>query len=229
MKFIVVGLGNFGSELGVKLTEMGHEVIGVDLRSERVEAYKDKMAYTVMLDTTNPSCIKMLPVSTTDCVIIAIGENEAASIMSSAVFKQTGIKRIISRAVTPLQTTVLQAMGIEEIVYPEQESAERLSNTLDLKGVLDSFSLSKAYNIVEAKVPEPLAGKTIAEIDFRKNYNLNVLTLLKLKKHTSIIGTVSHVREVLGVVKPETILEADDYLVIFGKIRDIRQFLAKEW
>ncbi len=228
MKFIIIGLGNFGASLAVKLTDLGHEVVGVDLRQDKVEAYKDKMAYTVNVDTTNPSCINALPLSGTDCAIIAIGENEAASVMSTAVMKQTFIKRIISRAVTPLQTTVLEAMGIEEIIYPEDESAERLANSLDLKGVLDSFSLSQYYNIVEAKVPPLFIGKTIEEVDFRRTYQLNVLTLLKNKKTVNLLGAVSSSREVLGIVLPETVLEADDYLVVFGKTKDIKRFLQEE-
>jgi trk system potassium uptake protein TrkA len=225
MKFIIIGLGNFGASLAIKLTQLGHEVVGVDLRAEKVEAFKDKMSYTIALDTTNPGCIQHLPIAETDCVIIAIGENEAASIMSTAVMKQTKIKRIISRAVSPLQNTVLEAMGIEEIVHPEEESANKLAYSLDLKGVLDSFAISKAYNIIEAKVPDSMVGNSIAEIDFRRQYNLNVLTILKRKKTTSMLGTTSYTREVTGVVLPETILEADDYLVLFGKITDIRRFL----
>ena len=130
MKYIIFGLGNFGSSLGQKLTEQGNEVIGVDNDMAKVDSLKEKISHTVCLDSTDQFTVSGLPLKDTDVVIVAIGEDQGANIMTSAVLKNLNVKRLISRAITPLHETVLEAMGINEIVHPEEETAERWAKKL---------------------------------------------------------------------------------------------------
>ena len=125
MKYIVIGLGVFGSSIAEKLAEMGNEVIGVDLSMSKVESIKDKITHAISLDATDIEAVKNLPLDDTDIVIIGIGQDKAANIMAGALMKQLHVKRLISRAVDPLQRTVLETMGIEEIIHPERETADR--------------------------------------------------------------------------------------------------------
>src|SRR5690606_28756641 len=113
----------------------------------------------------------------------------------------------IGRAVSKLQTTVLEAMGVTEIVYPEEESADRLAKSLDLEGVIDSFTISGSHNIVEVNVPDRYVGKTIEEVGFRQKYHLNILTILKCTQDTNAIGAQRTIKEVVGVVTPDTVLK----------------------
>lgn len=228
MKYIIIGLGNFGGSLGVKLMELGHEVIGLDNRMEKVEAFKDRLAQTICIDTTDPAAVRILPLKETDCVIVAIGENEGASIMSTAVMKQMKVKRLIGRAVSSLQTTVLEAMGVTTIVHPEEEAAHRLAQSLDLEGVIDSFALTQSHNIVEAEVPEKYVGESIEGVGFRQKYRLNVLTILKTKSVKNALGASTTSKEVIGVVTPDTILEAGDVMVVYGKTKDIKRMLQQD-
>lgn len=138
------------------------------------------------------------------------------------------VRRLISRAITPLHETVLQAIGVDEIVHPEEETAERLAKTLEMKGVIDSFNVSESYNIIEAKVPERYVGKTIGETDFRKNYKINVLTIIRMEQVSNIFGVTQKRKKVLGVVAPSTVMEKNDILVVFGDIKDIREMLHLE-
>lgn len=214
--------------MSVRLTAMGHEVIGVDSDMNKVEAVKDKITHAINLDATSLPAVKTLPFKDTDVVIISIGEDIGASIMTTAIFKQLNVKRLISRAITPLHETVLQAIGVDEIVHPEEETAERLAKTLEMKGVIDSFNVSESYNIIEAKVPERYVGKTIGETDFRKNYNINVLTIIRLEQVSNIFGVIQKRKKVMGVVSPGTVMERNDILVVFGDIKDIREMLHLE-
>lgn len=228
MKVIIIGLGNFGASLSSKLTHLGHEVIGVDNKMEKVNALKEQITHTVCLDCTDPQAVTNLPLKETDLVIISIGEDEGASIMATAVMKQHKVKRIISRAVTPLQSTVLEAMGIQEIVHPEEEAADRLAKRLNIKGVVDSFELAGEFNIIEAKVPEDYVGKTLQEAGTVKNFNVVVLTTMKERESKNILGVKKNVTEVKGVANRNTVLEKDEIMVLFGKITDIRRMLKQD-
>lgn len=221
MKYIIIGLGSFGASLAIKLTEMGHEVIGVDRNMAKVDALKESITHTICLDSTDSQAITYLPFKDTNVVIVAIGENEGANIMATAVIKQAGVQRLISRALSPLHETVLQAMGVDEIVHPEEETAERWAKKLNHDGVLDSFDLGEDYSIIEAKVPAKYVGKTIGEVGFRKNYRVVLLTTLKITEEKSLIGTKHRVTNVQGVARLSTQLETDDILVMYGNKKDL--------
>jgi trk system potassium uptake protein TrkA len=228
MKFIVIGLGNFGSSLAEKLTESGNEVIGVDSNFQRVESLKDKITFTVCMDATNPETVKTLPLKDTDIVIIAIGEDKGANIMSSAVMKNLHAKRLISRAIDATHENVLSAMGITEIANPEVETAERWAKKLSLTNLLDSFELTADFSIVELEVPNSFIGKTLDEIGFRRNYNLVVLTTIREERKESLIGVNRMVKQVQGVSSPDTRLQKGEVMVVYGHNTDIKKLLKIE-
>ena len=225
MKYIIVGIGNFGGYLAKRLTNLGHEVIGVDTSESRIELIKDSITHAIVMDATDAAAVKNLPLKDTDVVIIAIGEDIGASIMSTAIFKQLKPKRIIGRAINDLHETVIQAIGIDEIIHPEEETADRLAKRLEMKGVLDSLEISDEYNIVEVKVPERYVEMTVAEADIRKEYYLNILTVIKLEQRKNLLGINTPHKNVIGVVTPEYKFEVDDILLLFGKIKNIQDFL----
>jgi len=222
MKFIVFGLGHFGAALAIRLTEMGHEVIGVDNKMSRIEQLKNEITHTVCLNSTDKEAVSSLPLKDANAVIVAIGEDEAASLLTTALLKQLNVKRIIGRIVSDLQKTVLTAMCIEEFVLPEEESAERLAMRLDLKEVVDSFKISEKYSIVEGLVPKKFVGITVGEADFINSYKVLVLTLIK--QH-SADGIRNLSREVTGIATANTIMQENDVLVLFGELLNIRSLL----
>ncbi|AZB17525.1 TrkA family potassium uptake protein [Chryseobacterium indologenes] len=224
MKVIIIGLGNFGGSLAAKLTQQGNEVIGVDSRSEKVNLYKDTLSHTICMNATDQGAIAHLPLKNTDIVMVCIGEDEGANIMVTALFKNLGVKRLISRSINPLHENVLKAIGVSEIVRPEEETAERWAKKLCLKGIIDSFELNKNFSIIELVVPEKYIDKTIAEVGFRENYNVLILTVISAMEEKNFLGkskTVSHVK---GIPEPNTLLEKDDILVIYGSNTDLQKF-----
>lgn len=226
MKYIVLGLGNFGRALSIRLTELGHEVIGVDNSMAKVEKLKEKVTHTVCMDSTDRDAVSTLPLRDADAVIIAIGEDEAASLLATALVKQLHAKRIIGRVVSELQLTVLEAMQIDEYIRPETESAERLAMRLDNIDIIDSFKISDKYSIVEAIVPERYIGKTLKEADLTNQYKVIVLTTIR-KHRTERDGKIQKTEEVTGIAKSTTILQEHDILVLFGELKHINRLIKQ--
>ena len=227
MKYIIFGLGNFGSSLGQKLTEQGNEVIGVDKSMDKVDDLKEKISHTVCLDSTDQFTVSGLPLKDTDVVIVAIGEDQGANIMTTAVLKNLQVKRLISRAITPLHEEVLEAIGVDEIVHPEEETAERWAKKLCMKGVVDSFELSGQFSIVEVAVPKKYVGQTLQEVGFRRRHNVVVLTTIKKSQAKNMLGIRKEEIEVQGVASPKTVLEENDIMVIYGDNKDIKNLLKE--
>lgn len=225
MKYIIIGLGNFGSSLAQKLTKMGHEVIGVDNKMSKVEAMKEKITHTICLNTTDEQAVNHLPLKECDVVMVCIGEDEGANILTTALMKQSRVNRLVSRAVSPLHETILEAMQVDEIIHPEEETAERWAKKLNIKGVLDSFELTGEFSIVEAKVPERYAGMTLEEAGLNKEFNVVVLTILQMDEKTNLIGVTKKVPRIQGVAASKTMLRKEDVMVLFGRIADIQKLL----
>lgn len=228
MKYIIIGLGNFGAPLGEKLTAMGNEVIGVDNHQSKVENLKETLSHTICMDATDEFTMKGLPWKETDIVIVAIGEDQGANIMVTAMLKNLKVNRLISRAINPLHEKVLRAIGVDEIVHPEEETAERWSKKLCLSNVVDSFELNEEYSLIEAKVPKKFIGKTVGSIQWRETYNLQVVTLIKKKEVKSVLGKTRSVSEIQGVISDDWKLEENHIIVLYGNNEDLNAFLGKE-
>lgn len=224
MKYIIVGLGNFGASLAEKLTADGDEVIGIDNNMSRVELFKEKISHTICMDTTDESVVSGLPLSNTDVVVIAIGEHQGDNVMSTALFKNLQVKRLISRAINPLHEKVLQAIGVDEIVHPEAETAERWAKKLCLTNVIESFELNDDFSIIELHIPRRFVGKTLREMELRAKYNLLALTTIKETEVKNIVGQNWYEKKVQGVVSPDVVFEVDDILVVYGSNKDLQNF-----
>lgn len=227
MKFIVFGLGNYGSSLGRKLVELGHEVFGVDSSNERVEKMKNRITYTVAMDATNREAIQGLPLKEVDMVIIAIGENEGTIILLAALLKQLGTKRIISRVTSPLQKAILESMGLTEFVYPELDSAERNAYTLDFREVLDSHRICEQYQVAEVVIPGRYMNSKISEIDFENKYDIQLVSVKRSFEDKNIIGVTRKKRKTMGKVGDDFIIKAGDSLILFGESKKISEFLLE--
>ncbi|PVX52543.1 trk system potassium uptake protein TrkA [Balneicella halophila] len=227
MKYIIVGLGNFGAALAEELTAQGHEVIGIDIKMDKVDALKEKITHTISLDATDETTVSGLPIKDTDVVVVAIGEEPGTSIMVTAVFKNLKAKRLISRAINPLHEKVLHAIGVDEIVRPEAETAQRWAKKLTLKNIAESFEINSEYSIIEVEVPDEYVGKRVKELDFQSKYNTLLLTTIKMKEMSSIIGGKRNISKVQGVASADLLLEEKDILVVYGANHDLEKFLKR--
>ena len=227
MKFTIIGLGNFGFALAEKLAQMGHEVIGVDKNIDKIEEIKDKITHAICMDCSHQAAVNNLPLKNTDVVIIAIGEDVGANLLTTAFIKKTDVPRLVSRSISSIHETILESMKVTEIVRPEVETAERWAKKLTTIGMVDSFELTDNYSVVEVAIQGKFVDKTIEEIGFNKEYNVIVLTVMKSVVEKNQIGVFRNTPklQIQGVAKAETILNEGDIMVLYGSNKDIRTLL----
>ncbi|MEH0008182.1 MAG: TrkA family potassium uptake protein [Flavobacteriales bacterium] len=227
MKIIIFGLGNFGQSLALSLTESGNEVIGIDIRMDRVNLLKDKITYAIQLDSTNELAYSAIPLKDTDVAIVAIGEDEGAAIITSAILKKLTTTKIIARSLSPIHDNVLEAMGIEDVVHPEKEAADRLTKKINLKNAINSFEIGGDYTISEIQSKPSFDGKTLGELNFRDAYNLNIIGVLSWVTEKDLLGREVTKRKVQNMPNRNTRLKADDILIVFGSNDDMAKFCEK--
>ena len=225
MKYIIVGLGSFGSSLGTALTSQGHEVIAIDNSMQKVEAYKELITHTICMDATDEYTVKGLPIIDTDMVIVAIGEDQGANVMATALFKTLKARHLISRSINPLHEKVLQAIGVDDIFHPEKESAMRWAKRLSLRYFVDSFSLTDGFSIVEISIPNALIGKTVAALQMEQKFNIKLLSTLQYEHYEDSFGRVQRKPTIEGLATLEQVLQTNDVLVVYGANKHINQFL----
>lgn len=225
MKIVVIGLGNFGMSLAIHLSNTGNEVIVADHDLEKIELIKNKVAHAVAIDATNENAYHSLPLNNADLAIIAIGERNGAAIMSTAIVKKLTKARIIARSSSALEDTILEAMGVDQIIHPEQEYAERFTKKINLKGSIDNFEIDDEYLVSEIEASKSLVGQTLQQSEFRKNFNLNIITIIRKKQHTNLLGRIVEKREVVGLPQPDMVFQSGDILAVFGKDADIKKYL----
>ena len=227
-KYIIVGLGNFGSSLAIRLTNAGNEVYGADTSYKRVDALKDQITSSVVLDCTDVNAIKAgLPVwDEADSIIVAIGEDIGQSILVTATFHQMDeTKRLICRCINDTHQRVLEAIDDKiEIVHPEEESAERLTDRLSLTGAQEVFSLFDQHKVAEVDLPRRYFGVIIKDTDFRSKYHLNILSILRMEERTNWRGKIIRERKIMDP-RADTLLQDGDRIVVFGLAKDLRAFV----
>jgi len=225
MKIIVIGLGNFGMSLAIHLSNTGNEVIVADRDIEKIEMIKDKVAHAVALDATHENAYHSLPLNNADLAIIAIGERNGAAIMSTAIVKKLTKARIIARSSSALEDTILEAMGVDQIIHPEQEYAERFTKRINLKGSIDNFEIDDHYLVSEIKVNPNLIGTSLKQSDFREKHQLNIITIIRQGYHTNLLGRKIKKKEVVGLPTPNITFQQGDVLVVFGMDANIKKYL----
>jgi trk system potassium uptake protein TrkA len=225
-KFAVIGLGVFGSHLAIKLAEHGAEVLAIDSNYDKLENIKELVTLTVKLDSTDKIALKNQQLDEFDAVIVGIGDDFEASILTTAILQQIGVKRIIVRGTTSIHKKIFNHLEIEEIILPAEEAAERLAESLAIDKVIGSFMITSEYVIVEAKTPQSLLGKSLRELNLPNNRNVSLVTIKKIEAKNKLLGIGKKtVEKVIGIPKPDTIIEAEDILILFGKKKDIENLL----
>ncbi len=224
MKCLVIGLGNFGSSIAVKLTELGHEVIGVDTDINKVNELKDRITYTVCLDSSSAISINTLPVRELDVAIVAVGEDFGASVMITALLKQLNVKKLLCRAISPVHESVFSAIGVDEVVHPELETAERLAFRLHSPAMVDSFNLTDNTLVVKVVAPDSTIGLTLDAVTDEQPH-LKVITLLRSGVKANIFSRRSAKYSDIGGLTEKVVIQEGDILVLYGTHHYITNFI----
>jgi trk system potassium uptake protein TrkA len=175
--FIIIGLGRFGMSTARMLTTLGHEVLAVDKRADRVNAIKESVMHAVQADTTDERAVSQLGIRNFDCVVICIGDDIRASVLATVLCREMGAKKIVAKAQDDLHQKLLIKTGADRVVQPEHDGGIRLARSLVAEGVLDSLDLSEEYSINEIEVPRDWVGRSLAQINVRNKFGFSVIAI----------------------------------------------------
>lgn len=176
-EFAVIGLGRFGASLALRLAERGFTVLGIDSDRTLVQRLADDLTRVVALDATDEDALRAVDIGAFDSVVVAIGDNLEASVMTTLALKSLGVRRIICKASTERHRNVLLAVGASQVVLPEQESAHRLAQALTIPLLIDQIGLGTNHCISEIGVPGSLAGRTLRDASLRERFGVTVITV----------------------------------------------------
>lgn len=223
MKFVIIGLGNFGASLAKRLIEEGHEVIGVDNNSEHTTQLQNDLTYVVSADTTEEQNITRLPIDESDYVVVSIGEDIGASLTTVALIKRHYPKiKIIARSISYIHRAIMETMNVQEIINPEESYANQLAERFSMKGSLQVYPIDDKYEIIEVDAPVGFVGKALKDIKLSKSGAMTLITVLRQVEKTNFLGKTTVSRRALGVVNDQTVIEKGDVLLLFGKDVDLQ-------
>jgi trk system potassium uptake protein TrkA len=226
MKIIVIGLGNFGSSLALALTKLGNEVIGIDMDFQKTDQLKDQISSTICLDFADEKSMQNIPFDNADAIINSIGEDFGRSILISGLLKKAKIKNIYCRATSEMHRSILQTLGVEQIIMPDQDFARHLAKQITMPGIINTFTVSEEFLILEIKAPEKFFKMTFADIRIKNRYEIRLLMIKHAIETKNIFGMKSHNYEVFADSPSERTIYKDDILVLYGKFSNIQRIFS---
>jgi trk system potassium uptake protein TrkA len=210
-RVVVIGLGIFGFNLAKDLFEAGLEVIAVDKNRDLVQKIRDFSTKAVVADATEKELMEAIGIEENDVVIVSFGEDLAASTILTLHLKEMNVKTIIAKAPNEDHKRILEKVGATEVVIPEREMAGKIARSLISPNVMEYIPLTREYTICEIAPPASFVGKSIAEIQLRKKYNIGLLA-----SRDVLTDQISMIPGGDFVVKDS------DILVVIGKEKDIQ-------
>lgn len=213
-EFVVIGLGRFGGSIVNELVELNTEVMAIDISPDRVEEFAHIATTAVAADTTDESALRSLGIRNFEHVVVAIGENIQASILTTLILKEIGVKNITVKAQNDYHAKVLRKIGADQVVHPERDMGKRIANNLVSNNILDYLELSDEYSIAEIRANEKLAGSTLIDLDIRAKYGVNIVAI---KRQLQILVSPQAIEEI----------QLNDILIVIGSDVDIHRFERK--
>lgn len=181
-QYAVIGVGRFGTSVATTLSKAGHEVLVVDSNHDRIQKLSDSFTHAVVADTTDENVLKSLGIRNFDIVIVAIGHDVQASVLTVLLLKEIGVPYIIAKADSVLHGRMLEKIGADRVVFPERDMGRRIGHNLLSANVIDYFELAPDLGIIEVEVPAKLVTSNLVEADLRSKYGITVIALRRKDK-----------------------------------------------
>ncbi|WP_027725569.1 potassium channel family protein [Tuberibacillus calidus] len=213
-QFAVIGLGRFGGSICRTLSDLGAEVLAIDVDEDRVNEFTSIATHAVIADSTDESVLKSLGLRNFDHVIVAIGDNIQASILTTLMLKELGVKKVTAKAQNDYHEKVLRKIGADHVIHPERDMGMRIARQITSSSVLDYLELSDKHSIIEVVAGRKMAGRSISDLDVRAKYGVNIVAIKG-------DGRIS--------VSPraDQIIQRGDILILIGADEDIDRFKAQ--
>ena len=229
MKFVIIGIGQFGRALALYLAQSGFEVTIIDERESVISELKDSVAYSIVGDASDLRLLRQLDLGDDTCVIIAVGESFERSLLIAAQLKELAtVKHVYARCVNELQGRVLKAIGVSELFRVEDVAAKQLATLFVNEGLMRLRKIDATHSLAEINLPDPWIGKNLMEVELRSRYRLNLLTVRrgKASEASAADGVILQPEQpVIDTPDPTMLFQKGDVLVLFGKDSDLQNFV----
>ena len=204
---LIIGAGQFGTHIAKRMEELRCEVMVVDNNEDCINDIVSYVTYAKIGDGTNEEFLRTLGINNFDVCFVTLGSHFQTSLETTSLLSELGAKKIVSRATNDVQMKFLLRNGADEVVYPEKQTALRIATKYASDNILDYFHLENGIYLYELKVPKDWCGKKLGQIDIRKKYKINVLTI---KRNNEVI-----------MPSAETVIQQDDVAFVLGDSKDI--------
>lgn len=205
-RFVVVGLGNFGSGAAQTLHEMGHEVAALDLDERLVDRISSRVTVAAVGDGTDIKTLERIGVRDADAAVVSTGDDITASVLTTLALRDCGLTKIYVKVVSHNHARVMEKLGVTDTVFPEHESALRLAKRLVSRKLLNYVDLGTGFGVQEMAVPPSWIGKSLRELELPDRYRLAVIAV-----HDALTD------EILPIPDPDALLKDSDSLVMAGR------------
>lgn len=222
-KFVVIGLGRFGSAVARALAEKGFEVMVIDKDEDEVSALADLAAQSLVLDATDEKSLKDAGVADVDTAIVSVGQRIDSSILITLLLKELGVKDVIVKAVNSQHGTILKRIGADRVIFPEREVANRLVESFVSPKIFAYIELSPTHSVVELVAPKIFFGKTLKQLALRERYKVNVIAIKRKVAIVTEKGTPDFKEEVNIAPAAEDEIAEGDILVLLGRYEDLEK------
>ncbi|NDI36739.1 potassium channel family protein [Chengkuizengella sediminis] len=210
-QFAVIGIGRFGSSVAKTLYHMGFEVLAIDSNESRIQEIINEVTHAVQADTTDDEALKAIGIRNFDVVVVAIGQDIQASILTTLILKDLGVNTLIVKAQNDLHGKVVQKIGADKVIFPERDMGVRVAHHLISPNIIDYIELSADYSIVEIKAASRMIGKNLSELHIRAKFGCNVIAIKSADK----MNIAPHA---------EDLIKENDILVVVGDNEHLQNF-----
>jgi len=215
MKFAVIGLGSFGSNIAKTLYEKGNEVLAVDDDKEKIKEVKNFVSHAVHMDAADKENLQATGIKDMDVVVVSLGPEMEASILTVLYLNEIKARRIVAKALTEDHAKILESVGATEVIYPEKDMAIKTALKLSCPNVMEYLPLISGFGIQEIAPPEKFIGKNLRELDLRNKYGIQVIAIKELIPEKTTF-----------IPKADFILKDSDIMVIMGEEKQLEKINA---
>ncbi|MBR4108037.1 MAG: TrkA family potassium uptake protein [Akkermansia sp.] len=231
MKFVIIGIGQFGRALALYLADLGFEVTILDEREAPIAELKDNVSYALVGDATDMRVLRQLDlVDEQTYVIVAVGEQYERNMLISAQLRELGVTNLLSRAVNELHGKVLKLIGVTELFRVEDVAARQLASRFVNEGLMRQRRMDATHSLADVRLPEDWVGRKLMDVGLRSEYHLNLLTVRRGQAWAEPSGDdvlEQQEQPVIDMPEASMVFQKEDVLVLFGKDTDLQAFVNK--
>jgi len=208
--FAVIGMGRFGRSVVEELIKRDADVLVIDRDAERIAKMSKIATHAVTLDTTDAQALKEVGITSIDHVVVAIGKDLQSSILTTLILKDLGVQKVTIKVQDANHAKIVEKLGADEIIQPEQQSGKRLASKIISDNVLEFIDLNESHSFIVVNVLSKIVDSTIINLDVRNKYRINIVAI----------------RRDGGIIIPsaDDVLEEKDQLLLVGNNVDLDKF-----